>query len=152
MVTLAGGLVGCSSPPQVTTGGSGHQVGFATFSGSAGDVRTDPLRVADSDEERADGLMGRTSLPRNGGMVFVFDGPTEASFWMRDTLIPLSIAFWGADDRIIDIMEMEPCEDDPCPTYHPDQPYTHALEMNRGWFTRRGIDVGETVELQFLTE
>jgi uncharacterized membrane protein (UPF0127 family) len=96
--------------------------------------------------------MGRTSLPRNGGMVFVFDGPTEASFWMKDTTIPLSVAFWGDDDRIMAIMDMQPCAHDPCPTYRPDQPYTHALEMTSGWFSRRGIEIGDGVELQLRTE
>ena len=150
MSLLVGGLVCCSS--QASVGGAGHKIGVATFSTSRGVVRTDWLGVADSDEERANGLMERTSLPRNGGMVFVFDGPTDASFWMKDTVIPLSIAFWGEDGRIIGIMEMEPCERDPCPTYRPDHPYTHALEMNRGWFTRRGIQIGDRVELELGAE
>ncbi len=143
-------VVACANAaPQAA---NGNLVGSATFFGSEGEVRTSLLSVADTDEERARGLMGQTTLLPDGGMVFVFDGPTEDSFWMKDTLIPLSIAFWGEDDRIVGIMEMAPCRDDPCPTYRPDAPYTHALEMHRAWFTRHGIQIGDSVELQLATE
>jgi uncharacterized membrane protein (UPF0127 family) len=150
-VTMLGAFVACSDFTSPTPG-SGHLVGVATFSGSHGEVRTDPLGVADSDEERANGLMGTTSLPPNGGMVFVFPSPTNAAFWMKDTAIPLSIAFWGADGRIIEILEMTPCDTDPCPTYGPDEPYTDALEMNAHWFERHGIQIGDSVELQLRSE
>jgi uncharacterized membrane protein (UPF0127 family) len=151
IVVLAGALVACSSSSS-SVPRSGHLIGVATFSGSGGQVRTDPLGVADSDEERANGLMGTTSLSPNGGMVFVFDEPTDASFWMKDTPMPLSIAFWGADGRVLSIVEMTPCEQDPCPTYGPGQPYTNALEMNAHWFARHGIEIGDTVELELQTE
>jgi uncharacterized protein len=149
-ISMMSAFVACSS--HATSNGAGHIVGRATFSSEGGEVMTSRLGVADSDDERALGLMGRTSLPPNGGMVFVFDGPTEASFWMKDTSIPLSIAFWDDDDRVVGIMEMPPCQHDPCPTYRPGQPYTDALEMNAGWFARHGIEIGDTVELQLLTE
>jgi uncharacterized membrane protein (UPF0127 family) len=151
IAAIVGALLACSSssPP---IGTSGRLVGVATFSGSRGPVRTDPLGVADSEEERANGLMGTTSLSPNGGMVFVFDGPTDAMFWMKDTVIPLSIAFWGDDGRILGIIEMRPCEHDPCQTYGPEQPYTHALEMHARWFARHGIEIGDTVELELRAE
>jgi uncharacterized protein len=150
-VAALGILIACSSPDP-STSGSGHLIGIATFAGSQGEVRTDLLGVADTDEERAAGFMGTTSLSPNGGMVFVFQEPTDASFWMKDTLIPLSIAFWGADGRIIDILEMKPCDRDPCATYGPGQPYTNALEMNARWFERHGIRIGDSVALQLVTE
>ena len=59
------------------------------------------VEAADTPAEREHGLMGRTSLDTDEGMVFVFDGPTDGSFWMKDTLIPLSIAFWDEDGRIV---------------------------------------------------
>jgi uncharacterized membrane protein (UPF0127 family) len=149
-ISLMSALAACSS--HATANGTAPLVARATFTGAAGEVMTSRLIVADSDDERALGLMGRTSLQPNAGMVFVFDAPTEASFWMKDTSIPLSIAFWGGDDRIIGIIEMPRCEHDPCPTYQPGRPYTDALEMNRGWFTRHGIEIGDSVELQLLTE
>jgi uncharacterized protein len=149
-ISLLSALAACSN--HATANGTADVEARATFSSAGGEVMTSGLSVADSDDERALGLMGRTSLPPSGGMVFVFDGPTDASFWMKDTPIPLSIAFWGHDDRIIAIMEMPPCERDPCPTFRPGQSYTDALEMRRGWFTRHGIEIGDTVELQLLAE
>jgi uncharacterized membrane protein (UPF0127 family) len=98
------------------------------------------------------GLMGRTSLARNSGEVFVFDGPVRAGFWMKDTRIPLSIAFWDASGRIVDVKEMVPCTSDPCPVYRSRAPYTQALEMNAGWFDQHGVTIGDTVELHVGTE
>lgn len=119
----------------------------ASFTTDRADVRTGSLFVADSSEERARGLMGVDHLAADGGMVFVFDGEEAGSFWMKDTLIPLSIGFWGADGRLVDILEMEPCTADPCPRYAPRAPYTHALEMNAHWYQDRGIEIGDRVEL-----
>ena len=125
----------------------GGQSNWVTFTTDRAEVRAGGLFVADSDEERRRGLMGVEDLDANGGMVFVFDGEQDGSFWMKDTLIPLSIAFWGKDDRVVDILEMEPCEAEPCPTYSSRTPYTHALEMNAHWFEDRGIEIGDRVEL-----
>ena len=105
------------------------------------------VEVADTAEERATGLMGRESLPEDRGMVFLFDGATESAFWMKDTLIPLSIAFWNEEGAIVGILEMEPCEAEPCPRYAPGVPYVGAVETNAGWFERNGVEVGERVEL-----
>ncbi len=102
------------------------------------------VRVADTSDERAQGLMGVTSLPSDDGMVFVFGGSSEDAFWMKDTLIPLSIAFVDGD-RIVAIREMEPCTNDPCPTYDAGAPYTYAVEANRGWFASHGIEAGDRV-------
>lgn len=91
--------------------------------------------------------MGRTALPSDQGMVFVFDRPTTDRFWMKDTLIPLSIAFWDERNRVVAILDMQPCRADPCPTYGPDQPYVGAVEANLGYFADHGIEVGDQVEL-----
>ena len=126
----------------------------ATGCGSAGSIETGAgavtfrVEVADTEAEREVGLMGRTALDADAGMVFLFDGTTTASFWMKDTLIPLSIAFWGTDGRIVGILDMEPCEADPCPTFNPGVPYVGALEANLGSFSDRGVAVGDTVRLE----
>ena len=103
--------------------------------------------VADDEASREQGLMGVTDLPPDSGMVFLFDGPTTTSFWMKDTLIPLSVAFIGEDGRIVAIREMKPCEADPCPTYGSDGPYVQAVEANTGWFSELGVDVGDQSRL-----
>jgi uncharacterized membrane protein (UPF0127 family) len=103
--------------------------------------------VADTDATREHGLMGVTSLPANGGMAFIWDAPTEATFWMKDTLIPLSIAFVDADDRVVTVREMTPCEADQCPTYAADAPYLTAIEANAGWFEQHAVQTGDRMHL-----
>jgi len=105
------------------------------------------VEVADTPKAREHGLMGRTSLGADEGMAFLFDGPTEDTFWMKNTLIPLSIAFWDDRGRIVAILDMSPCTTDSCPTYRPDQPYVGAVEVNRGFFEEHGVRVGDTVAL-----
>jgi uncharacterized membrane protein (UPF0127 family) len=105
------------------------------------------VEVADGDAERAEGLMGRTSLGARSGMAFVWEEPVETTFWMKDTLIPLSIAFWDERGRILAIYDMTPCEEDPCPSYGPDEPFVGALEVNRGFFDEHGVEVGDRIEL-----
>ena len=105
------------------------------------------VRVAEDEASREQGLMGVTTLPADEGMAFVFDGPSTGTFWMKNTLIPLSIAFVGEDGRIVTIREMTPCEAEPCPTYGADAPYTTAIEANAGWFADHGVEVGDEVRL-----
>jgi uncharacterized membrane protein (UPF0127 family) len=104
--------------------------------------------IADTDAAREQGLMGVTDLPENQGMAFVWDSPTVATFWMKDTLIPLSIAFVDEDGRVITVREMTPCEADPCPTYAAAGPYTTAIEANAGWFDLHGVEPGDRVRLK----
>jgi hypothetical protein len=101
------------------------------------------VRIADEDDERATGLMGETDLPPNEGMVFIFGSPTQDTFWMKDTLLPLSIAFVDGAGRIVTIADMEPCAAEPCPTYGATEPYVTAVETNQGWFRANGVDVGD---------
>jgi hypothetical protein len=117
--------------------------GSITFEGGA----TLDVRFADEPEERRHGLMGLTDLPADDGMAFDFGGrPHTGAFWMKNTLIPLSIAFVDGEQRIVTILEMEPCETEPCPTYTSDEPYVWAIEANAGWFERHGVEVGDTIE------
>lgn len=109
------------------------------------------VEEADSPAERQQGLMGRTSLGADEGMIFVFgdvtDGPVTTEFWMKDTLIPLSVAFWDEDGWIVGIQDMEPCTEDPCPTYGSPEPYVGALEVNEGFFAEHGVTTGDRIEL-----
>jgi len=105
------------------------------------------VEAADTPAEREHGLMERTSLGADEGMVFLFDGPTDGQFWMKDTLIPLSIAFWDEAGRIVGIRNMDPCTADPCPTYGVAEPYVGALEVNQGFFGEHGVVTGDRIEL-----
>jgi uncharacterized membrane protein (UPF0127 family) len=104
--------------------------------------------VAHTAEERSNGLMGVETLPADEGMAFVFEEPVGSTFWMKDTLIPLSVAFVGEDDRVIGVRDMQPCEADPCPSYGVDEPYVLAIEANLGWFDEHGIRPGDRAELK----
>jgi uncharacterized membrane protein (UPF0127 family) len=105
------------------------------------------VEVADSPSERERGLMGRSSLPADAGMIFVYDEDHRGTFWMKDTLIPLSIAFYDAEGRILRILDMKPCRKDPCPLYDPKVTYRGALEVNEGAFERWGISAGDRLRI-----
>ena len=99
--------------------------------------------VAASDPQRAQGLMHRRMLPENRGMLFVFSHAAPQSFWMMNTYLPLSIAFIDERGTIINIADMKPLTTDPHPSA---KPAKYALEMNQGWFARRGIKAGARIE------
>lgn len=115
----------------------------ATRSGTA----TLDVEFAAEGRARTIGLMGRSRLDPDAGMVFLFDGPRTSGFWMKDTLIPLSIAFWDQSGRILRILHMTPCRADPCPLYNPGVPYVGAVETNLGWFADHGVQRGDPVTL-----
>ena len=95
--------------------------------------------VAATPSERALGLMHRSQMGANQGMVFLFDQPAAQCMWMKNTLIPLSVAFIADDGRILNIEDMAPrTENNHCAT----KPARFALEMNRGWFSKHGISAG----------
>lgn len=96
---------------------------------------------------RSRGLMHRKRLPRHTGMVFRFPGPRTGGFYMKDTLIPLSIAFFDAGGTVVDVLDMPPCKAEPCPTYTPRTSYEGALEVNRGFFDQVGLERGWRIEL-----
>ncbi len=149
LVVLA--LAACANGAQPVHGAAGNRV-LVRIGTDGGTIELENLQVARTSEARAQGLMGRTSLPQDGGMAFLFDEETTAAFWMKDTLIPLSILFWQSDGRIIDILDMRPCRADPCPMYRASGPYVGAIEMNRGAFERLGVEVGDTLEYRLLSE
>ena len=106
-----------------------------------------PVLVADTRELRTTGLMGRTDLPDDAGMVFVFEEVSQGAFWMKDTLVPLTIAYVGDDGTVQQLTDMDPCTADPCPSYPADEPYRYAVEANQGFYARHGITPGWTLEL-----
>ena len=134
-ITMLAACTGESTP-------DGPGVGTITFAdGASLDVR-----IADDDEERQLGLMGVTSLAADEGMAFDFPEPTDGVFWMKDTLIPLSIAFIDERSRVVTVLEMEPCTGEPCPTYSATERYVLAIEANAGWFEEHGVEEGDRME------
>lgn len=103
--------------------------------------------VADTPALQTRGLSGRDSLPEDRGMVFVFFEDTTGPFWMKDTKIPLSIAFFDDSGKILAMFDMDPCEADPCKTYAPGVPYRGALEVNQGAFEDWGVEVGDHIRV-----
>jgi len=99
--------------------------------------------VAATPEHRATGLMHRFSLRPDHGMVFVFEHAEPQAFWMKNTFIPLSIAFMAADGRIINVDDMAPHDER---THLSKGPALYALEMRKGWFAERGIRAGDVVK------
>ena len=96
--------------------------------------------------EKAKGLMFREKLGKNEGMLFVYEREEVLSFWMKNTRIPLSIAFIAKNGKIVDIQDMEPFN---LQSHVSARPAQYALEVNQGWFKKNGIEVGDSVHLPF---
>ena len=110
------------------------------------DQDTVVAEVADTPAARERGLMFRTELDEGRGMLFVFDDEQTRSFWMRDTYIPLDIAYLDRTQRIVDIQQMEPQVEE---LYESAAPAMFALEVRQGWFEERGIETGDQVRIVF---
>jgi len=95
--------------------------------------------VAADFSTRGRGLMHRKGLAPNAGMLFIFDGPSQQCMWMKNTYIPLSVAFLDEEGTIINIADMQPHSEQ---THCSARPALYALEMARGWFAERGIKPG----------
>ncbi len=121
-------LAGCGSDDPVGL------EGFDTTTISVDD-RAMVVAVAQTPDQRSQGLMGVTDLGGLDGMLFLFEGDTEGGFWMKNTLIPLDIAFFETDGLLVDRLSMAPCVADPCPSYRPDGAYRYALETPEGGLT-----------------
>jgi uncharacterized membrane protein (UPF0127 family) len=149
LVTVAAAAVGCG----YGSGDSGARsdstdLGRGTVILDRGkDTTLVEVEVAQTPEQRSRGLMGRRSLAQDEGMAFIFFEETRGGFWMKNTLIPLSIAFFDKDGEILRIMDMQPCRQAPCKVYDPGVAYWGALEVNQGAFDRWGVDVGDVVRL-----
>jgi len=135
---------------------------LASCSGSDGDLSDRPpstvvfassnarlsVEIADEADEQRRGLMGVEHLPADQGMAFVWPEPVGSTFWMKNTLVPLSIAFVDDAGQVIDILDMQPCGADPCRKYGINEPYVLAVEANLGWFDDHGVNAGDRAELR----
>ncbi len=132
LVVLGGLLMGC--------GGSGLQTTRMTVGNASLKVE-----LAIDSGEQARGLMYRKKLGSNRGMLFVYEDEEHRSFWMKNTYIPLSVAYIDAEREIVHITDMLPRSLDSHPSL---QPCQFALEVNRGWFEEQNVEVGDRVEFE----
>lgn len=158
--------------PATATHAEDPSLPLVTFTRGDGTAVPLAVEVVDDAGERACGLMHRRSLPDEQGMLFVFERDGQiGGFWMRNTLIPLAIAYIGGDGRIVDILEMEAAPEPGTPfrtadgqlilvrdgdapppgagwiTYTPQSSYQYAIEANAGWYARHGIEIGDAVDV-----
>jgi len=99
-------------------------------------------QLALTPQQRQIGLMFRQSMPNHEGMLFVFEDSSPQCFWMRNTLIPLSIAFLADDGTVVNLADMKPQSDE---SHCSAKPVRYALEMNQGWFAKRGVKPGSRI-------
>jgi len=138
-LVLGLGLMGAgptATPPAAAQGQAQPVLPMVTLQAGIHLVKAE---VADDERKRAIGLMFRESLAPNHGMLFVFREKAGHCFWMRNTLIPLSIAFLDDDGTIVNIEDMAPRSED---SHCPKRPVRFALEMEQGWFGKRGLAPG----------
>ena len=127
VLTFAGGALAQSAMPMLELTAGFHRI---------------EAEVAANDQHRQVGLMNRKAMPPQHGMLFVFNHENTHCMWMRNTLLPLSVAFMDASGTIINIEDMQPqTEDNHCAR----RPARFALEMNIGWFAQRGIKPGTRI-------
>lgn len=136
----------CDAKATVPAPDPDFYTGRAILKGDEGSVLLD-LEIAETPEQQALGLMHRTCLGHRDGMAFIFFEGNSGGFWMKDTLTPLSIAFFDKDGTILEILDMDPCEADPCESYDPGVSYFGALEVEQGNFAEWGIDKGDDVHI-----
>jgi uncharacterized membrane protein (UPF0127 family) len=152
VLASSAGLVGADDDPTMAapaTTGAAHTdtprtVEYRLEPGD-GDPVTVRLEVAADPATRARGLMEREQVPEGTGMVFLYPADVAEAFWMKNTLVPLSIAFVAADGRVVSVAEMTPCRADPCPSYAPAGPYRYAVELAAGSFGAAGVGPGDKV-------
>ena len=104
------------------------------------------VEIARTEDERSKGLMHRKKLPDGEGMIFIFDRDQQLSFWMKNTIIPLSIAFISSDGTIMEIKNMQPMNEN---TVRSSRSVRYALEVPQGWFERVGVVAGDRILLDF---
>ena len=152
--TLAGCVTTQTGTPtntnSVTTAASGSSATTASKAPTAYRVTVGNVTVyaeaADTFAEREMGLMNRTYLNEDAGMLFIFPTPQQQSFWMKNMRIPLDIVFITADNHVLEIYaSVPPCTGDPCTLYTSSAPLQYALEVNSGFCARNGIVSGDPV-------
>ena len=134
---LATGLIALASTAPAAAQGQ-PQMNLPRIEITAGMHRIE-AQVAASPQERQTGLMHRKEMPAHEGMLFVFEQPATQCFWMKNTLLPLTAAFVADDGTIVNLADMKPQTDD---SHCSAKPVRYVLEMNQGWFAKRGIKAG----------
>ena len=117
---------------------SGPQLDLPRVQITAGMYLID-TQVAATPQQRSTGLMFRQQMPQGEGMLFVFDRPSEQCFWMKNTLLPLTAAFVADDGTIVNLEDMKPQTTE---SHCSKEPVRFVLEMNQGWFEKKGIKAG----------
>ena len=100
-------------------------------------------QLAMTPEQRQIGLMNRKEMPQHEGMIFVFEQATQQCFWMKNTLLPLTAAFIADDGTIVNLADMKPQTLD---AHCSEKPVRYVLEMNKGWFDKKGIKAGSKLQ------
>lgn len=139
---LAAALLAASLAANAAHAQDGPQAPLPVVDLDAG-IQVIHAEVAGTESERERGLMFRSSLPGNDGMLFVFEAPARQCFWMHNTPLPLSIAFMADDGTIVNIEDMAAETDD---SHCSLKPVRYALEMAQGWFAAKGIKAGDKIE------
>ncbi len=132
LVALAGSCLGCGGVP-------GAELPIAPI--IVGNHRIE-VEIAANPKDRTRGLMYRESMPEDHGMLFLFPKEAMRAFWMKNTPLPLSIAYADAGGRIVRILDLEPHSEQPRSS---GRPAKYALEMHRGWFARHGVFEGDSI-------
>jgi uncharacterized membrane protein (UPF0127 family) len=145
-------VFGCGSADSHDESASGTRTAVPGFGEIAFRVDGGPLRralLADTPQQHSQGLMNRTDLAGYDGMLFRFSSDTTGAFYMLNTPLPLSIAWFDADGRFVSATDMEPCLDrTDCPTYSATGPYRYALEVPQGDLPKLDIGPGSRLELE----
>ncbi len=144
VVVTSGAIAGKNAPTEAS------KITFPKRTLKIGGKKLD-VEIADNQERAAQGLMFRKNLPEGTGMLFVFQEEQIRSFWMKNTLIPLSIGYFDSKKVLIDIQDMEPMVSDmqkDFPTYVSKQPAQFALEVPKGWYLKHKIGLGQKFELK----
>ncbi|HEX7369196.1 MAG TPA: DUF192 domain-containing protein [Rhodanobacteraceae bacterium] len=104
------------------------------------------VEIASTPAEEAHGLMDRTSMPADHGMLFVFSDSAPRTFWMKNTLIPLDMLFFNAAHKLVAIQaDAQPCKADPCKLYPSNAPARYVLELNAGAAAKLGLRKGDVI-------
>lgn len=135
-------LLAASALLILAAGAAAQNARFSSTQLSAG-MHLIKAEVAATDPERQQGLMFREKMANNAGMVFVFDQPATQCMWMKNTLLPLSVAFIDEQGKIVNIEDMQP---QTLASHCSKQVVKYALEMNLGWFRQKNIKPGMTIE------
>ncbi|QBI20146.1 DUF192 domain-containing protein [Egibacter rhizosphaerae] len=144
----AAGPAGAPEPADVPDEAEGWPTDDVVLTGPDG--ATVPLHVwvADDQDRRAVGLMGWSHLPEGTGMLFEYPASRDGGFWMKGVRFPLSIAFADDAGTVTEIIEMDVCDDDPCPVHEPEGQYRRALELPQGRFQEHGVEPGWQLEVR----